>query len=244
MVMRMRQKKTRIDEEPVLDFHETGHDVKSVADSTCAAPSSPIRTCVVARERRSDSELLRFVLSPDGDVVPDLKRKLPGRGVWLTPGRDKVLEAVRRRAFDRGFRQKVKAGPELADLVQQLMQRAAVESLSLANKAGLAITGFEKLSHAIGRGEILVLVHAAGASPEGVAKLNGRLARSLGEKSYIEPIICLTSAEIGLATGRPNVIHAGLKEGGASRAFLQAIQRLLRYQGQPRQAGLPVQDEV
>jgi hypothetical protein len=239
----MRHKKKPFDDEPALDFPDNGHDVTGESGSTATA-GSPIRTCVVERERKADSDLLRFVLSPAGEVVPDLKRNLPGRGVWLTPTKEKVAEAIKRRAFDRGFRQKVHVNPDLPGLVEGLMRKSAVESLAMANKAGLVVTGFEKVAQAIRAGEIVILVHAVEAARDGRSKLEGQLARSLDGKSYTEPKICLTSAEISLATGRLSVIHAGLREGGASRAFLRAIERLLRYQGQPQQAHPPVQDEV
>jgi predicted RNA-binding protein YlxR (DUF448 family) len=208
-----------------------------------AAASLPIRTCVAERARKPESDLIRFVLSPAGEVVPDLKRKLPGRGVWVTPERRAVEAAVKRHAFDRAFRKTVKADAALPGLVGHLLRKAAVESLSMANKAGLLITGFEKVDKAILAGQIMTLLHAMEAAADGVAKLQGRFAMAVEGKSYTRPEICLTSAEMSLAAGRLNVIHAGLKEGGAASAFLQAIERLSRYQGQPPQAPEPVQDK-
>lgn len=239
--MKPRQsKKKQFEAEPALDFCDDGSDVSG--ESGNAAGSSPIRTCVVERARKPDSDLLRFVLTPGGQVIPDLKRKLPGRGVWLTPERKSVAEAVRRHAFQRAFRRAVQVDADLPEQVEALMRRAAVDSLSMANKAGLAITGFEKVDQAIRGGEIVLLLHATDAAADGVAKLGTRFAVLAKGKSYTAPKICLTSAELSLATGRSNVIHAGLKEGGASRAFLRAVERLLRYQGQPLQAAEPVQD--
>lgn len=239
---RQSSKKKPFEDEPALDFSGAGPDLDRESGDA-AADSLPIRTCVVERARRPRSELLRFVLAPDGSVVPDLKGKLPGRGVWLTPERKAVEEAVRRRAFNRAFRKEVAVDADLPDRVEALLRKAAVDALSLANKAGLVVTGFEKVQQAIARREIVILLHAIEAASDGISKLNRRFAGAAGGKSYTEPLICLTSAEISLATGRTNVIHAGLKEGGASRAFLRAIQHLLRYRGQPLQADEPVQDK-
>jgi predicted RNA-binding protein YlxR (DUF448 family) len=236
------RKKKPFDGETALDFLTETSDLGGVSGDAATA-CLPIRTCIAERTRKPDSDLIRFVLSPSGEVVPDLKRNLPGRGVWVTPERWAIEAAVKRRAFERAFRKPVKVSADLPDEIGRLLRKAAVERLSLANKAGLVVAGFTKVEKAIEAGQIITLLHATEAAADGVAKLERRFATAVEGKNYIRPEICLARAEMSLAAGRANVIHAGLKEGGAARAFLRAIGRYSRYQGQPPQAPEPVQDK-
>src|SRR5260221_13023036 len=118
------------------------HAVTVCEAHTVAAPRE--RLCIATREVRPVGELMRFVAGPDGSVVPDLKRRLPGRGVWITARRHLVEEAVRRRMFGRGFKVGVKVSAELGDELDRLLERSALIALSIARKAGLVILGFGK----------------------------------------------------------------------------------------------------
>ena len=113
--------------------------------------------------------------------------------------------------------------------MEQLFKRSALERLSICNKAGLVVVGFTKVEEALKRGEIAGLLHASDAAEGGKAKLDRKFAALYSGKDHIAPENCFTSAEIGLATGSTNVIHAGVKDGGASRAFFEALDRLSGY---------------
>ncbi len=220
-------KKKRSEEEPILEFcDEASHLGESVQRGNC---STPVRTCVVERARKEKPFLLRFVLSPQDEAVPDIKGTLPGRGVWVTANKAAVVEAVKRRAFQRAFRKPVSASGDLPSQVEELFKRSALERLSICNKAGLVLVGFTKVEEAIRRGEIVALIHAKEAAADGRAKLGRKFQAIVAEKDHSAPKNCFTSAEISLATGSTNVIHAGLKEGGATRAFLSALDRLGGY---------------
>src|SRR5690606_38506391 len=104
-----------------------------------------LRTCVVTREQRPPEDLIRFVPGPDGQIVPDVGRRLPGRGVWVTAERGAVAEAVKRKAFSKGLKRQVTAAADLPDLVERLLMKRATDALSLANKAGLVTTGFTRV---------------------------------------------------------------------------------------------------
>ena len=112
------------------------------------------RTCIVTRKRSSPETMLRFVRAPDGAVVPDLKRKLPGRGVWLTPNRAIVEAAVKKKVFSRAFKTEAKPSADLAELVDGLLERLARESFSLANTAGQIVAGFGKVEEALAHGGV------------------------------------------------------------------------------------------
>lgn len=217
-------KKKRSDPEPILDLSE---DTAHLEEGDQG--KNPIRTCIVERERKEKPFLLRFVLSPQAEVVPDVKGDLPGRGVWVTAEKAIVDRAVTSRAFQRAFKKALAVSDNLSLEVGLLFKRSALDRLSICNKAGLLVTGFTKVEEALKQHEILVLLHADTAALDGKAKLDRRLQASFVGKDYIAPKNCFTSAEISLAAGSIGVIHAGLREGGATRAFLQALDRLSAY---------------
>lgn len=187
------------------------------------------RTCIVTRAKLPPDELMRFVLSPDGEVVPDLKRKLPGRGVWVQATATTLAEAIRRKAFARGFKEAATTPADLTERVDALLEKDALQSLSMANKAGLVTAGAFKVEAEIAGQMPAALIHARDGSPDGVRKLAAALKRR-GETTVETPRIELfASAQLDLALGRANVIHAALRKGAASGAFLARCRRLALY---------------
>jgi uncharacterized protein len=194
--------------------------------------SATMRMCAVTRKVRPIDELIRFVLSPQGEVVADLKRKLPGRGLWISASHQAVAEAVRRNHFSRGFKRDVRAAPTLAVDTEALLVRAAVEALAMAAKAGQAVSGFSKVEGALGQGKAELLIHASDGAADGIRKLDAivRQNQGIGDESRQIPVVtALTSEQLDLALGRSNVIHAALLAGPASRTFLSRSQILVRY---------------
>src|SRR5881398_2266931 len=127
--------------------------------------SATVRMCAVSREVRPIDELIRFVVSPQGEVVADLKRKLPGRGLWVSASRQAVAEAVRRRQFSKGFKREVRVWPTLETDTEALLARGAVDALAMAAKAGQVISGFGKVEDALrsrtAHSSIAALIHAS-----------------------------------------------------------------------------------
>jgi predicted RNA-binding protein YlxR (DUF448 family) len=203
--------------------------MRRVPDADEESESGPERTCVVTRRSGSPDSLIRFVLGPEAMVTPDLKRKLPGRGVWVTASAATIAEAVKKGAFSRGFKSPAKASPTLVEDLGDLLERDALQSLSIANKAGLVITGFAKVESAIGGKAGVVLVHASDAAWDGRRKLGQVCARSGADLG--EPVNLFDSAQLGLALGRPHVIHAALGEGAATAAFLARCRKLALFRG-------------
>jgi uncharacterized protein len=187
-----------------------------------------LRRCAVTRAQRPKDALIRFVLGPDGTIVPDLKEKLPGRGVWITAAYDKVAEAVKRKAFGRALKTEAKAPAELTSQVDALLAEAALRALGMANKAGQIVFGSSKVEEALAKGRVPALLHAADAAEDGCRKLDGK-ARSATDGVGIPAIRTFTADELSLASGRANVIHAALIQGGAARNFLAAASRVERY---------------
>lgn len=197
------------------------------------------RTCVATRAVRPVGELIRFVIGPKGEVVPDIKARLPGRGVWVSAARDAVATAVKRKAFARAFRREVVVSAQLVVHVEELLARAALDALAMAGKAGQAVTGFTKVEEALRHSHIMGIVHASDAAPDGIRKIGQILRQTHDAGPDSIPIITtFTSAQLDLALGRPNVIHAALLAGPASTTFVARSLRLERFRtGNPGEAG-------
>lgn len=212
-----------------------------------AGPRSagPERLCVATREVRPTAELIRFVVGPDGMVVPDLKQKLPGRGVWVTATRAALEQALKRKAFARGFKREVKVGPDLVGTTEGLLHRAVLDALAMAGKAGLVTSGFTKVESALAHGHVLALIHASDAAPDGVRKLAAALRRSQQARidaqgqaqgqaqgpaqADILAIEAFPSQQLDLALGRANVIHAALLAGPASETVIARYRRFEQF---------------
>jgi predicted RNA-binding protein YlxR (DUF448 family) len=203
----------------------------------------PLRQCAVSRAQKPPEELIRFVADPDGAIVPDLARRLPGRGVWVDATREAVAAAVRKSAFARSLKRPISVPPGLPAIVERLMARRLADALSIANKAGLVVAGFAKVDELIARERAAALVHAADAAADGVVKLDRKFKALAGVEGKPAPIIReLTGAEMSLAMGRPNVIHAAAAEGGATHRLIEEARRLRRYRlGQEPGGGVPPQ---
>jgi len=203
----------------------------SVADETDAgleaARRAVTRLCLASRTVKPVGELMRFVLAPDGQVVPDIAARLPGRGAWITARRDALAEANKRKAFGRAFRGKGRVDPALAEQVEQLLEKDALAALALANKAGRVVTGNMKVIEALNGEKVIVLVHAREAAPDGAGKLDA-LARRIGEAAgrEIVRVDAFPGVQLDLALGRANVVHAALLAHPTSAGFLARVRRL------------------
>ncbi|WP_316862272.1 RNA-binding protein [uncultured Cohaesibacter sp.] len=190
------------------------------------------RQCLVSRESLPKDQMIRFVLAPDLNVVPDLKRRLPGRGVWVTAKYDFVKQAASKGLFARGFKEKVEPCDGLADLIALQLEKASLSALSMTRKAGQIVTGFGKVEASIAQGDAVGLIHAADAATDGQKKLAQAVRRRYGSDREL-PIIRRFSAEaLSNALGYGNVVHAALLAGSASEAFINQVAVLEDY-GQP-----------
>src|SRR5262249_58402582 len=117
-------------------------------------PSSagPVRTCIVTGDEGTPERMIRFVIGPQGEVVPDLARKLPGRGLWIWAERTAVEQAVARKLFAKAARAAVSVPADLAERVERLLLGRALEDLSRARRAGRAVAGFVKDGQLVGQG--------------------------------------------------------------------------------------------
>ena len=191
-----------------------------------------LRDATIDRERRDlvshevmeESRLIRFVAGPDGQVVPDLGRKLPGRGLWVEASRASVEAAVKKNGFTRAAKTKLTAPADLADVVERLLARRCLDQLGLARREGVLISGFEKTAASLRAGKAAWVLEAADGSADGRGKILA-LARHQTAK------ICgaFTADDLSLALGLENAIHAVLLAGGRADRWTIEVERLAGF---------------
>ena len=190
------------------------------------------RTCIVARRPTGPDEAIRFVAGPDGTVVPDLKRNLPGRGCWVTADREHVDKAAKKGMFARALKAQVEVPSDLGAMVDRLLSRSALGALGLARKAGAVALGATKVEASVRSGAALLVLHAAEASEDGVRKIaQARRATVHAGGPEIMAYKLFSEQELGLALGGTNVIHAAVLAGDAGRAAEKRMVALDRYRG-------------
>ncbi|MBD8066398.1 RNA-binding protein [Devosia sp. PTR5] len=180
--------------------------------------------------------LVRFAVSPDGLIVPDVDARAEGRGVWITLSHEAVAEAVRKKAFARSLKSAVEVPDDLADLTKLRLEQRLLSALGMARKAGQFITGATKVRSALEANEVVALLTASDAAEDGRNKMAGTL-RALNharrEQGFagaeVPHFELLSSAQMGLALGLENVIHAALTTGAAAQSAVEKARRLAQY---------------
>lgn len=190
------------------------------------------RTCIVTRETRPSDEMIRFAAAPDGEVVPDLKARLPGRGAWVTADLHIVCKAAAKGHFARALKCKVQASADLGDRVGRMLKQQAVSALGMAMGAGQIVAGFSKSEAAIKSGKAGIVLHAADGAPDGLRKLKRAARRAIdGGGGGVRWMTGFNSDELGLAMGRESVVHAVVKPGRMADAFAQKVMKWHLYMG-------------
>jgi predicted RNA-binding protein YlxR (DUF448 family) len=186
------------------------------------------RQCCLTREVKPVAELIRFVVSPDGELWPDVDAKAEGRGVWVTATADAVAEAERKKAFARSLKSQIKLPGDLVALTRERLEQRLLGALGLARKAGQIATGATRVREALLKGEAIALLTATDAAADGRGKLVA-LLRGLGMEGSTPHLELLSSEQLGLALGLDNVIHAALTNGAAAESALARALRLARF---------------
>ena len=188
------------------------------------------RLCIVRRAELPVDQMIRFVVGPDDTLVADLAQRLPGRGVWVDGHRDLVLTAVKKGLFQRSLKRPLKIAPDLTETIERLLVADVRQGLSLANKAGLVATGFGKVEAELGGGRVQVLIRAQDARPDGAGKLARKFLAIARDRGVAAQVVDeLPSADLSLAIGGENVIHAAMAAGGQCRSFMRRVLRLRRF---------------
>lgn len=182
---------------------------------------APERRCIVSGESQPKTGLVRFVVGPDNQIVPDVLEKLPGRGIWVSANRDALEKAIAKKLFSRGAKAQVNIPDGLIDEVERQLVRRVIDLLALSRKSGSAVAGFEKVKSWLADGRAKILLQASDGSARGKGKLwtpeGGRFFGSL------------TASELGLAFGRESVIHGALGAGGLTQRVVDDATRLAGF---------------
>jgi len=194
------------------------------------------RSCIVTRKTGPRAGMIRFVVGPEGQLVPDIRAKLPGRGIWVSADRATLEQAVTKRLFARAAKAEVTVPEGLVDDVEALLARRVVDLIAMARKAGDAVAGYEKVKSWLATGQGSVLIQASDGSARGKSKLNTPYdGRFVG---------CFRAGEIGLAFGRESVIHGAVTAGGLGARSVEEATRLagFRKTGGETDAGKELKD--
>ena len=186
--------------------------------------SGPERKCIATGEVGPTDLMIRFVVGPNNQIVPDIRGKLPGRGIWVSADKTALETAITKKLFSRSAKAQVNVPDDLFDQVDQGLARRVSDILSLARKAGQAVTGYEKVKGLLETERARVLLQASDGSERGKSKL-----RSPPGKDVF--IGCMTAQELGLAFGRESVIHGALTAGGLSKQIIVEAKRLKGLRG-------------
>lgn len=194
--------------------------------------SDPLRKCIASGESRPQSEMVRFVLSPDGNVTPDIAGRLPGRGAWVSATKEAIEKAIKQKAFSRAFKSQVKTSETLAEQTHMLLERKCLDLLGFAKRAGDLILGFDQVRDTIRSSRPACIVEASDGAHDGRDKILSlvRGVHTRGGDVEFPPIVgCFSANELGMAIGRQRVIHAIVKQGRFARTFAVETARLAGF---------------
>ncbi|WP_169566849.1 RNA-binding protein [Sneathiella limimaris] len=195
---------------------------KSKPAPAIGTKTEPERKCAATGQVHPKKNLLRFAVSPDGVLVPDLSETLPGRGIWVSCQKQAIEEALKRKAFSRSAKRQVTIPEALAEQIEKALEDRCLNLLGLGKKAGLLKTGFTKVEASLKAGKAAVLIAANDGASDGKEKLQ-RLAKGL-------PLIeIFSNAELSRTLGQENAVHVSMAPSGLTEKFLIEVSRLNGY---------------
>jgi uncharacterized protein len=219
-------------QDQTLEQDELDAGLKSLA-------KTPLRLCLVTRDKLHQAEMMRFVLSPERVVTADILHKLPGKGAWVTLNKAKLEEAIKKRLFSRAFKSEALVQEAFIEKIESLMKQYVLEALSLANRSGLVIAGAFKVQNAIENDTIAAYLHASNGEMDGFRKISNLLREDLNQdanerlhfsnksvrkKKFISR--AFTSAELGKIVGKEDAVHLVVKSGAGARLFRARFKQL------------------
>ena len=182
------------------------------------------RRCISSGEVCDKSDMIRFIVGPNNEVIPDISEKLPGRGIWVKSNRSFLEKALSKKLFIKSAKYKVSVRHDLINLVEAILLKSVLALISLSRKSGIAVSGYEKVKSTLLDGSASILIQAK----DGSINQKSKLRPPNGSKSYID---CLSSSELGEAFGRNYVVHASLTSGGLSKRVVHEALRLNNVRG-------------
>lgn len=177
------------------------------------------RKCIVTGETQNKEKLLRFTVTPDNRIVPDLKKKLPGKGIWVKNSKTALNNAVAKNLFSKAIKKNVKVDDGLVEMVEALLKKRGLDAISLARKAGILLTGFEKVCDAIKKEKVAFILEARNAGADGHNRIM-LLAKNL------EVFRTYEIEELDKALDKVNTVHAAFLRSEMAKAVHNEFSRL------------------
>jgi predicted RNA-binding protein YlxR (DUF448 family) len=205
-----------------------GHEARQAPDELrlpADDEKGPLRRCIATGTVQPKDGMIRFGISPDGELVPDLQETLPGRGLWITADHQALAKALSKNLFSKAARRAVRVPTDFPERLRALLERRCLDQLGLARRAGQALAGYDKVREALKNNSVAragapaLLLEARDGSPDQRGKVTG-LAPDL-------PVIDLfNSAAIAAATGREHAVHVVLARGRLAQGLARDAARL------------------
>ena len=190
-------------------------------------PKDTARRDIASGETTGTDDLIRFVVSPDGQLVPDVAHKLPGRGLWVRSDQASLETAIRRNIFAKAARRQVRVDPDLIPQVHQLLRRRCLDLLGLARREGVIVTGFEKVLNTAKSGKAAWLIEASDGAEDGRKRI---IAAAKATGSGTKVCGSFSNADLSLALGLENAIHAALLPGRRVERWSAEMKRLSGFE--------------
>ncbi len=178
-----------------------------------------LRKCIVSGRILEKKDLLRFTLSPELEVIPDFKKKLPGKGLYVTNSMSILKKAIDGNVFAKVLKRKAKVDPGLAEIAEQILRKRALDAVSLARKAGCLVTGMEKVAETLKKDKVAFLLEAVDAGKDGRQKV----ARMAGD---LEVFKLFEAEELDKALNKTNTVHAAFLKGSMAEMVREEFNRL------------------
>ena len=206
----------------------------SPEDADLPEAEGPERRCIATGIVRPKAELIRFVVGPDGEVVPDLAERLPGRGLWVSAEREALLRAHAKGLFAKAARRTVRAPDDLVDRVEALLHKSCIDLIGMARRAGQAVAGYEKVHAWLAEGRAAVLLAASDGAADGRAKLAALAAAVRPTPTLLE---IFSADTLGMAFARDRMVHAAVARGGLAERLVAEAARLDGIRGRADRVG-------
>ena len=191
------------------------------------------RKCILTGERADPDMLIRLAIGPEGQVLPDVRAKAPGRGAWVGVTRVELEEALAKGKLKGAIARSFKTGElsipvDLPDMIEAGLRKALLDRMGLEARASMLLTGSEKIDVACRRGDVQLLLHAADAAADGNRKLDqalrvGQEAEGTELSGIVLPV---DRGALSMAMGRDNVVHIAVTDSRAASRLRAAIGRL------------------
>ncbi|MCB2013512.1 MAG: DUF448 domain-containing protein [Sphingobium sp.] len=196
------------------------------------------RRCILTGDRADPALLVRLALSPDGMVMPDVRAKAPGRGAWVGVSRGELESALAKGKLKSALMRAFKTGPveipaDLPQLIDDALERQAMDRLGLEARASNIVTGSEKIEVAARRGQVHMLMHAADAAADGCRKLDQawRVGEDMEGTDRAGQVLPVGREALSKAMGRDNVVHLGVSDAAAAQRIGAVLSRWQSYRG-------------